>query len=85
MLKIKKSKVKLIIFLLKILMNYNYIQMYSFLSGCAISDFILACGCGFFCGCGSRKKYKKQCKREVVNYRIGCFDLIFIDNGNTFV
>ena len=34
--------------------------MYSLMSGCAISDFILACGCGFFCGCGSRKKYKKQ-------------------------
>lgn len=59
--------------------------MYSLMSGCAISDFIFACGCGFFCGCGSRKKYKKQCKREVVNYRAGCLDLIFVDNGNTFV
>jgi hypothetical protein len=53
--------------------------MYSLMSGCAISDFILACGCG------SRKKYKKPCKREVVNYRAGCLDFIFVDNGNTFV
>ncbi len=59
--------------------------MYSFMSGCGISDFIFACGCGFFNGCGSRKPYKRPCKREIINYRITCLDIIFIDNGNTFV
>lgn len=32
--------------------------MYSLMSGRTISDFILACLCG------SRKKYKKQCKNS---------------------
>ena len=59
--------------------------MYSIVSGFGIGDFLFACGCGFFCGCGSRKKYKKQFKREIINYRVSCIDFIFYDNGNTFV
>lgn len=59
--------------------------MYLLMSACGIFDFIFGCGCGIFFNCGSRKKYKKAFKREIINYRITCLDFIFIDNGNTFV
>ena len=49
--------------------------MYNVLFGINFFSYLIACGCGYFCGCGSQRKHKPM-KSKQVDMRCASFDLI---------
>ena len=55
--------------------------MYTILIGFNMFDYLIACGCGNFCGCGSRKHNKPSKKTKQLHVRLfNCDLLIFKRN-----